>query len=241
MPDSFTHGYGSNRSTGQIHVPLPIRVLVADPRASNRRLLVDFIDDEQDMVSCGQVASIDEAVRSMAVERPDVAVIYFTCDDRLDVDRVKELRAQYPLTQLVFVSMQNKRDYAELAIKAGALSYLLKSDSIAQLLKAIRFAARQELYVNRRIVTTLLKRLVQKETGVLRLHFAIDALTDRELEVFKLVGRGKTVMDIAGQLQLEKSTVSTYRRRICRKLGLTSVRELRQFAVQWILASRHVD
>jgi DNA-binding NarL/FixJ family response regulator len=147
------------------------------------------------------------------------------------LDLVKALHAQHPDVSILVFSMYDETVYAERALRAGAAGYLMKTEPLDQLVEAIRRVERGETYLSRRMTNRIVRRMGQN--GSAEARFSIDELTDRELEIFRMLGQGYSVEDIQEKLDLSRKTVETHRRRAREKLGLDSISALLQYAMQW--------
>ena len=208
-----------------------IRVLIVDDHPAVCEALADTMHTRPDLHLCGQTQSASEGFRLVGATHPDVAIIDISLEDAHGLDLVQNIRAQFPDVQVVVFSMYDESAYAERAIRAGALGYVMKSEPTQSVVEAIRCVMRGEVYLSRRMASRILSKVV-KGRGQ-NLGFAIDELTDREMAVFQMLGQGHNVEDIADRLNLSRKTVETYRRRAKEKLGFDTVAELLQYAVQW--------
>ena len=209
-----------------------INVLLIDDHPAIREALSDTIKEKMGMSVCGHAGSADEAFEVISEQDPDVAIVDISLRDAHGLNLIQDLRVQYPELRLVVFSMYDENVYAERAIRAGALGYVMKSAPTQDVIEAIRYAARGEIYLSRHMASRILSKVAVggNSSGP---GFALDELTDRELEVFQKLGEGHSVDDIAEQLNLSRKTVETYRRRAKEKLDLDSVSELLQYAIQW--------
>lgn len=207
------------------------RVVVVDDHPAIVEALSDVIKTKMGFDLCGSAQNADEAFRLLVETEPDVAVVDIALGDAHGLDLVQNLRAQQPDLQVVIYSMYDESIYAERAIRAGATGYVMKSEPTQVVVEAIRSVARGEVYLSGRMASRMLSKLARGTTS--GPGYAIDALTDREVAVFQLLGQGRGVQDIADQLHLSRKTVETYRRRAKEKLGFDSVAQLLQYAVQW--------
>ena len=208
-----------------------IKVIIVDDHPAIREALANTISDSMDMALCGQASSADMAFKIAREMPPDVAVVDISLEDAHGLDLVQNLQAQYPHIQVVIFSMYDESVYAERAIRAGAAGYVMKSESTQNVAEAIRSVAQGEIYLSRRMASRILSKVTtgrSKKPG-----FAIDELTDREMAVFQMLGKGHSVEDIADRLNLSRKTIETYRRRAKEKLGFDGVTELLQYAIQW--------
>ena len=223
----------------------PIGVLIVDSSPILRPVLADIIGDEENMAVCGPAATAEEAFAVLAETNPHVAIVDISLKDAHGLDLVQNLQAQYPQMQAVIFSMCDERVYAAHAVRAGAAGYVMKAEPTERLIEAIRTVVGNEFYLSRRASSRLLGQLVRaRSEGAPRerqLPFKVYGLTDREMEVLQLVGRAKTTTQIADQLGIKTRMANAHQRRIRRKLDLSTATELRQFAIQWMMASRHLD
>jgi DNA-binding NarL/FixJ family response regulator len=208
-----------------------IRVLVVDDHPAIREALGNMLQSKTDLALVGEAASAGEAMKVIEKAKPDVAVVDIALEDVHGLDLVQNIRTQYPDVQIVVFSMYDELAYAERAIRAGAFGYVMKSESTARVLEAIRSVARGEIYLSRRMASRILSKVVKGREH--KLGFAMDELTDREMAVFQMLGQGYSMHDITERLHLSRKTVETYRRRAKEKLGFETVAELLQYAVQW--------
>ncbi len=211
----------------------PTRVLLIDDHPAMLEAVGDTIDGQIGLEVVGAVSNSDEAFHLAEKGRPDVAIIDVGLGDAHGLDLLQHLRAQHPDLAVVVFSMYDERIYAERAVRAGALGYVMKTEPTARVVEAVRSAARGEVYLSRRMASRMLTKLASGGPQAAGPAYAVDALTDREMAVFQMVGQGLTVSQIADRLSLNRKTVETYRRRAKEKLGFESVAELVQFAIRW--------
>lgn len=207
------------------------RVLVIDDHPAIRDALAAVIADSNDLALCAEAESSEQAYRAVDQLSPDVAVVDIALPDSHGLDLIANLLARYPSLSIVVFSVYDERVYAERAVRAGALGYVMKQEPVHEVLEAIRCAARGEVYLSRamasRIVTRASLRRSTQPTS------PTDLLTDREVAVLQLLGDGNSVDSIADRLHLSRKTVETHRRNAKEKLGLDTVNELLLFAVRW--------
>lgn len=226
-------------STDSVRAPLSpdrrqsdrIRVLVVDDHPAIRDAIKDTISGKMDMEVIGEAESGYEAFHVIEKKSPDVAIVDISLKDGHGLDLVQNIRIQYPDVQVVVFSMYDESVYAERAIRAGASSYLMKSESTQVVVDAIRTVMRGEIYLSRQMASRILSKVAVGRSS--SPGFAIDELTDREMSVFQMLGQGHSVEEITDRLSLSRKTVETYRRRAKEKLGFDTVAELLQYAVQW--------
>lgn len=219
--------FGTSRKAGDDR----IRVLIVDDHPAIREALRETISGKMGIELCGEAATAEEALRLVAKEKPNVAVVDISLEDAHGLDLVQNIRVQYPDVQVIVFSMYDEDVYAERAIRAGASGYLMKSEPTQKVVEAIRWVVRGEVYLSHRMASKILSKVARGQSA--RPSFAVDEFTDREMAVFQMLGEGYTVEEITDRLSLSRKTVETYRRRAKEKLGFDTVSELLQFAVQW--------
>lgn len=208
-------------------------VLIVDDHAFLRRGLVDIIEDLPETFVCGEAAGASEALDCIRARRPDVAVIDISLGDGNGIELTKEIKSQWPEIKVLISSMHDETLYAERALRAGALGYINKSDEVEQFIEALRRVMTGQIYLSTAMTNRVLSQVVsrQNETALPTMQ----KLSDRELEVFELIGNGIGTKEIATRLDLSRKTVETYREHIKSKLGLRNGTELTHHAVRWVL------
>ncbi len=176
------------------------------------------------------VGSEAEAVRIAGEEQPDLAIVDMTLDKGTGLGAIKTLAAEHPRTRVLVFTMHDERLYAERCMRAGAHGYLTKTASADELVAALRRVAAGKLVLS----PDMNERLVNRALGNGNEQDGVDALSDRELEVFELIGRGTPVKGVAEALGISVKTVETHRENIKKKLGVDSAAELARFAVAWM-------
>jgi len=204
---------------------------VVDDHPAIREALTAVIDSKIDMRVVGESATARQTLQQLERTHPDVIVVDISLEDAHGLDLVEELRSRYPDLRVVVFSMYDESVYAERAIRAGASGYVMKSEPTERVVVAIQAVHDGEVYLSRRMSSRILSKAIRTQDYAFR--SATEQLTDRELTVFKQLGEGESVRDIAGELGLSRKTVETYRRRAKEKLGFESVDALLQYAVQW--------
>jgi DNA-binding NarL/FixJ family response regulator len=210
------------------------RVLIVDDHPAVREALTIRIAAQPDLEVCGEAADANEALRLAAATEPDVAVIDIALKAGNGIDLIKRLRARNDKFRAIVWSMYGEDYYAERALRAGAMGYINKEQATGKIIEAIRQVLDGKMYLSEAMSEKLLKRSIGHagpESG----RSPIDTLSDRELEVFRLIGQGRKTQEVADQLHLSVRTVETYRDRIREKLGLKDGTELTRCAVQWVL------
>lgn len=197
-----------------------------------RERMALLINKDLGMAVCGETDNIGDAMQIIQQSHPDIAIVDISLKGSSGLELIKDIRAQGFAIPVLVLSMHAEELYAERALRAGAKGYIMKSEASTEVLEAIRTVQRGEVYVSRPMVGKILSRLTS--TAQRSEATGIEALADRELEVFQLIGQGRNTREIAKQLNLGESTIETYRARIREKLGLRNTAELAQRAAQWV-------
>jgi DNA-binding NarL/FixJ family response regulator len=208
------------------------RIMIVDDHPLMRQGLAATIDAETNFKVCCQVASAEEALDNMDESSPDLAIIDISLPGMGGLELIKHLRNLYPDLKTLVVSRHDEVLYAERAIRAGARGYVMKLEAGQVIVEAIRRVMRGGIFVSEEINERLLMSMASGRPSVSQSPMEI--LSDRELEVLELSGKGQTTRDIAERLHLSVKTVESYRSRIKEKLNLSSATELMQRAVQWV-------
>lgn len=210
------------------------RVLIVDDHPAVRVALAMLIEKQTDLEVCGEAADLSEALRLVADTQPDVAVIDISLKTGCGIDLIKRIRDRNNAVRMLVWSTHSESLYAERALRAGALGYVNKDQATEKIVEGIRQVLAGKVFLSDAMVETLLQRTVgdtQKESR----HSPLDALANRELEVFRLIGQGVKTAAIAERLHLSVKTIETYRERIREKLNLSDGTELAHYATQWML------
>ena len=208
-----------------------ISVVIVEDHRMFREQLVRLINKVDDMRVCGEADNIRDGFALIKQLRPSIAIVDITLQGSSGLELLKDLRAHAVGVPALVLSMHPESLYAERALRAGARGYVNKNETSAKLLRAIRQVLNGEIYLNPRFMSRMIDRVISGRDSGSR---PIDRLADRELEVFDLVGRGRTTREIAAQLGLGITTVDTYRARIKEKLNLENVAQLRVEASRWL-------
>jgi DNA-binding NarL/FixJ family response regulator len=208
------------------------KVLLVEDHPMFRERMALLINKDLDMVVCGETDNISEAMSIILAKQPDIAIMDITLRGSSGLELLKDIRAQGLALSVLVLSMHAEELYAERALRAGAKGYIMKSEASSEVIEAIRTVQRGEVYVSRPMVGKILMRMSSSAHKAEAI--GVDALADRELEVFQLIGQGRNTREIAKLLNLGDSTIETYRARIREKLGLRNTAELAQRAAQWV-------
>jgi DNA-binding NarL/FixJ family response regulator len=209
------------------------RVLIVDDHPFVRRGLASIIADLPDIEACGEAAGVQEALAEIRSKKPSVAVIDISLPDGNGLELAKDIRNQWPDIRVLVTSMHDEELFAERALRAGALGYVHKSEEPETFVRALRTVIDGRVFVSTRMTERLLNQVIGDRTPDVR--SPVQRLSNRELEVFDLIGRGLETKQIAQRLQLSRKTVETHRERIKDKLNLRSGTELTRHAFQWVM------
>jgi DNA-binding NarL/FixJ family response regulator len=206
------------------------RIFLVDDHPLVREGLAEALTRESDLTICGQADDRHQALELIGPAKPHLAIIDLALKKSSGIELIKDIRARFPKVQMLVVSMQDELLHAERAIRAGASGYITKEEAASNVVQAVRQVLRGEIYVSQRVASHMASRL----SGRPRPHAVsvLSTLTDRELEVFHLIGEGLGRQQIAQRLALDVNTIETYRTRIKEKLGLKDAQELLQFAIR---------
>lgn len=208
------------------------KVLLVEDHPMFREHLGTLIKRELGLTICGEADNIQDAMRLIQETQPDVAIVDITLHGSSGLELLKDLKAQNIDVNILVLSMHDEDLYAERALRAGARGYISKNEASKEVIKALRSVLNGEIYVSQRMNAKLLSRITQKRAATVLV--GMETLADRELEVFQLLGRGRSTKEIADSLHLGESTVETYRARIKDKLQLRSAAELYLRAGEWV-------
>jgi DNA-binding NarL/FixJ family response regulator len=207
-------------------------VFIVDDHPVFREGLVRIINQEADLVVSGEAGDAAEALERIDASRPDLVVIDISLDGMNGLELVKSLRDRRPETRLLVVSMHPESLYAERALRAGANGYIMKRESGRTLLAAMRHVLDGKTHVSQELNELILRRV--SDPGRRVGGSAVERLSDRELEVFQLIGQGFGTRQVAETLNVSMKTVETHREHIKEKLGVDSTSELVRRAIHWV-------
>ena len=208
-----------------------IRVFLIDDHPIVRHGIAQLVSAEADLEVCGQADDARTALDSIAAASADVITVDVSLGSTSGIDLIGELRQRVPGARLLVVSMHDERLYAERSLRAGASGYVMKHEATSAIVRAIRTVAAGRLSVSEEVSLRLLQRRVA--SGGPDHGTSLDTLSNRELHVLELIGRGFGTRAIAGLLHISIKTVESYRARLKEKMDLRSGLELTQFAIRW--------
>jgi DNA-binding NarL/FixJ family response regulator len=216
---------------------VPRKVFVVDDHPIIRRGLTLLINQESDLTVCGEAEEMHSALRAIDACHPDILVVDISLNGPDGLELLKNIRITSPRLPVLILSMHDEAIYAERALRAGANGYIMKQEATEKVLIAVRRILSGEIYVSDRIANNMLRHYVRGGHPS-HTHSTVADLTDRELEVFRLIGEGQGTRQIAEVLHLSVKTVESYQAHIKDKLSLRSARELVQHAVEWTVREK---
>jgi len=207
------------------------RILIVDDHPIVREGLSLMMNREPDLMVCGEAEDASAALTAISTARPDFLIVDISLSGPDGLDLLKNIRARFRSLPVLVLSMHDETIYAERALRAGANGYIMKQEATEKVLVAVRQILNQKVYVSDRIANRMLQQYISGSAT--QEHSPISELSDRELEVFRLIGEGHSTRRIAEELHLSVKTVESYQAHIKNKLSLKNARELVQRAIQW--------
>ena len=207
------------------------KILIVDDHPIIREGLSELINSERDIMVSGQAQDAYEAMKMIRADMPDMVIIDISLAESSGLELIKDLKVRYPELPVLTLSMHDETLYAERSLRAGAKGYIMKQQCTEKVIDAIRKILAGQVYISDRMASKMVRKLVgaKPEVGA----SPVDCLSDRELEVFLLIGQGNGTRSIAEQLHLSVKTIETYRSHLKEKLNLGNATELLQYAIQW--------
>lgn len=210
------------------------KVMIVEDHPIFRKGLAQLINEEKDMEICGEAQDVIEAWLVLAKVKPDLLIVDLTLKGASGLELIKDVHERMPHLPILVLSMHDESIYAERVLRAGARGYIMKQEMTNKVIVAIRQALAGKMFFSESVVESFLGMMTGKP--VASSQNAIDTLSDRELEVFSLIGKGIGRKEIGDKLHVSIKTVGTYREKIKLKLGIKSSPELVRRAVEWVQA-----
>lgn len=209
------------------------KVLIVDDHPMMRQGLAQLIGHEPGLAVSSEAGTAAQALNSVAGRKPDLVLVDISLPDKSGLELIKNIQALHPDLPILVVSMHDETIYAERVLRAGARGYIMKQEGGKKLLEGIRQVLEGQIFVSDRISSKLLETLSgRKRSG----SSPVETLSDREFEVFQLIGQGRSSREVAQQLHLSVKTVEVHRANIRNKMLLKSGAELVRFAIRWMEA-----
>jgi DNA-binding NarL/FixJ family response regulator len=224
-----THG---KALTGAPVTAVGKRLLVVDDHPVFRHGICQYLSQFSEVVVCGEASNAQQALEAMRLHKPEVALLDVSMPGTNGIEVVKDMLAEQPALSILIISMHDESLYALRALRAGAKGYVMKQQVMENILVALRKVIGGGIYVSPQFTEKLIFKAIQGSEG--DLGSPVDKLSDRELEVLQLFGRGKTTREIAEALRRSVKTIETHRMHIKEKLGFKEADELMKFAIEWV-------
>jgi DNA-binding NarL/FixJ family response regulator len=208
------------------------RILLVDDHAVVRFGIAQLINQQNDLVVCGEEEDAAHALSAIGKLKPDLVIADISLKDSSGLELMRNVKAQFNGLSVLVVSTHDESIYAEIAFRAGALGYLMKGDALERIVTAIRRVLSGNIYVSDTLAAKMLHQQVRGATDIQQ--SPVKGLSDRELEVFQLIGQWRKTKEIAYSLHLSIKTIEYYREQIKQKLNLKSASELTQYATSWV-------
>ena len=206
------------------------KILLVDDHPLVREWLANLINQQPDLSICGEAESVQEALDFMKTAMPDLAIVDISLKESSGLDLIKAMKAAHPNVAVIVLSMHDERHYAERAIRAGARGYVMKRETTKKIISSIHQVLAGKLGVSEEVAALFAEKFVDSKP---RTGTPVEELSDRELEVFRLLGQGLDTRSVANRLQISIKTVQAYCARIKDKLNLANANELLREAVRW--------
>ena len=207
------------------------KILIVDDHPVVREGLTTIINHEKDLIVCGYAEDDHLALKAINELKPDVIIVDISLKDSDGIDLTKNIKHRYPKLPVIVLSIHDESVYAERALRAGARAYLMKEVLSENITNTVRTVLKGEIYVSDTISKKFLHKIAGDKAATTKTP--IENLSDREFEIFRLIGVGYKASQIAKRLHLSVKTVETYRARLKEKLNLADANELLQYSIKW--------
>lgn len=216
--------------------PAKLRVLLVDDHPITRQGVRALVNQQLNLEVCGEADNAIHALGLLKTLQPDIAVVDISLPETNGIELTRQMKEIAPNLPILVMSMHDEALYAERAIRAGAMGYVMKQEAGEKVALALQHLQRSEIYLSAPMKQKMLHRFVNKRGD--RAEFAIDTLSQRELEVFRLIGNGFSTRQIAAQLGLSAKTIDSYREHLKFKLGLDNGADLMRHAIEFVRLER---
>jgi DNA-binding NarL/FixJ family response regulator len=238
--DFYRQNSGHPKAAGELAAPDgqfgKKRIFVVDDHAMFRDGLRRLIDMEPDLIVCGDAADATEGMRGIRPSQADLVIVDLSLDGTSGIDLIKNIKRDFEDMPVLVVSMHAESLYGDRALRAGAMGYVMKSEPATTVLDAIRKVLGGDVHVSEKMATLVVSKFVQGESD--QPPSPLETLSDRELEVFRMLGQGKGTREIAEEMNVALPTVSTFKNRIKEKLKMKNSTETILYALQWFRQER---
>jgi DNA-binding NarL/FixJ family response regulator len=207
------------------------RIFLIDDHPLVREWLASLIQQQPDLIVCGEADNAGDAVKRINLAKPHIAIVDISLGEVSGLELIRSLKTLHPEILIIVLSMHDERAYAPRALRAGARGYVMKRETANRIIETIRQVLDGKLGISPEVVGILSERFVNGEATFD--ESPVEQLSDRELQIFRLLGQGRDTRSIADSLHISIKTVQTYCARIKEKLGLTNATELLREAIRW--------
>ncbi|MBN2403202.1 MAG: response regulator transcription factor [Spirochaetes bacterium] len=209
------------------------KILIVDDHPILRQGIKRVLEKEKDLVICGEASSANEAMDNINRDKPDIAIIDITLSGNVNgIELIRSIKERFPEIYSLVLSMHSESIYAERAIKSGARGYIMKEDASKNIISAVRTVLNDELYLSGELSKKLLDKFIHKTKDS---SLSIETLSNREFEIYQLVGNGFSTKEIANKLGLSIYTIESHKKNIKEKLRIKDSSELTRNAIQWVI------
>ena len=222
---------GSDEPAGNGSKPVKSRVYIVDDHAMFRDGLRQVINFEPDMTVCGDASNAEEALKKIGQLKPDLIIVDISLAGTSGHDLIKIIKQEHEDLPVLVVSMHPESLYGERSLRAGAMGYVMKSEPAKTVLAAIRKVLAGDVHVSNKMASSVVAKFVKGETG--QTPSPLEMLSDREIEVFRMLGQGKVTREIAEEMNVALPTISSFKNRIKEKLKVKNSTEMILYAIQW--------
>jgi DNA-binding NarL/FixJ family response regulator len=212
-------------------VPGKRRVFIVDDHAMFRDGLRRLIDLENDLAVCGDAPDAVSGLNGIRASAPDLVIVDISLDTTSGIDLIKAIKREYEDLPVLVVSMHSETLYGDRALRAGAMGYVMKSEPATTVVSAIRTVLSGNVHISESMATLVVSKFVKGEPD--QIPSPLEALSDREMEVFRMLGQGKGTREIAQEMNVAIPTISSFKNRIKEKLKLKNSTEMILYALQW--------
>lgn len=213
-------------------INMKTRVFIVDDHPLLRKGLGELINQQLDMIICGEAEDAPEALKAICQIRPDLVIVDISLKSQNGIELIKNIKAINPSIQILVLSMHDESIYALRVLKAGAKAYVMKQEVVDKVMEAIRRIRAGKVFVSERVAAQMLSQVVDGNDP--SKDSPVDSLSDRELEIVTMIGNGTPTREIAKRLSISIKTVESHRAHIKDKLSLTNATQLVQWCVRWV-------
>ena len=210
-------------------------VLIVDDHPIVRRGLMDVINETMDLEVCGEAADVPEALRRIEATRPDAVIVDITLGDEDGIELIDYIKSRWPAMKILVSSAHDEKTFAGRVLRAGALGFISKREPLPQVVEAVRQVLRGDVYLSPHMATCLLQRAAGRQSLD---QDPVQSLSNRELQVFQLIGEGLNTREIAGRLGISPKTVESHRKVLKQKLNAPTSSLLSRQAFRWVQENR---